>query len=107
MEIDIFIDSITNCLLDTQTGRECDTEYRMVQKTISQTEAEKLQKDGWKFDWSVPHKRGYEVYELLLKDDEEVQGMIVLSISEISIIHMWTLLKQLRLMSDMQEDTKE
>ena len=28
--------------------------------------------------WSIPHQNGYEVYELLLKDDNEVQGMIAL-----------------------------
>ena len=78
MEIDIFIDSLTNCLLDSVTGKECDTEYRLVRKTISQKDAEDLQKTGWKFDWSVPHRNGYEVYELLLKDEEDVQGMIAL-----------------------------
>lgn len=33
---------------------------------------------GWKFDWSVPHQNGDEVYELLLENDDEVQGMIAL-----------------------------
>lgn len=37
-----------------------------------------MKKKGWKFDWSIPHKNGYEVYELLLKENEEVQGMIAL-----------------------------
>ena len=78
MEIEIYIDSLTNCLLCQETGIECDTEYRLVMKTISKTEALALQRAGWKFDWSVPHQNGYEIYELLLENEDEVQGMIAL-----------------------------
>ena len=76
MEIEVIIDSLTNCLICTKTGQECDTEYRLVAKTITKRNALELKAQGWKFDWSVPHKNGYEVYELLLEDDEEVQGRI-------------------------------
>ena len=75
MEIDIFIDSLTDCLVCAETGETLDTEYRLVRKTISKSEAKKLKSEGWNFDWSIPHKNGYEVYELLLKESEEVQGM--------------------------------
>ena len=34
MAIDIIIDSLTNCLVRTETGEECDTEYRLVARTI-------------------------------------------------------------------------
>lgn len=78
MEIDIYIDSLTDCLVCNATGEIYDTEYRLVCKTISKYDALELKSNGWKFDWSVPHKNGYEVYELLLKDSEEVQGMIAL-----------------------------
>lgn len=78
MEIDILIDSLTNCLIDSKTGQECDTEFRLVRRTISKADARMLQKNGWKFDWSLPHQNGYEIYELLLKGDDEVQGRIVL-----------------------------
>ncbi len=78
MEIEVIIDSLTNCLICTKTGQECDTEYRLVAKTITKRNALELKAQGWKFDWSVPHKNGYEVYELLLEDDEEVQGRIAL-----------------------------
>ena len=47
-------------------------------KTISKKDAVALQRKGWKFDWSIPHQHDYEVYELLLKDDTQVQGMIAL-----------------------------
>ena len=78
MEIDIEIDGLTNCLVKRTTGEECDTQYRLISKTITKSEAEKLIKEGWLFDWSIPHTQGYEIYELLLDGTEERQGMIAL-----------------------------
>lgn len=78
MEIDIYIDVMTNCLVFAETGEECDTEYRLVVKQITKWDAMQLKSKGWKFDWSVPQQNGYEVYELLLKDDDIIQGMIAL-----------------------------
>lgn len=78
MDIDIFIDSLTDCLLNIASGEMKDTEIRLVTKPITKSYAKELNKKGWRFDWSVPQKNGYEVYELLLKDSESVQGMIAL-----------------------------
>ena len=78
MEIDIEIDGLTNCLVKRETGDEKDTQYRLISKTITKADAEKLIKSGWLFDWSAPHANGYEVYELLLKGTEERQGLIAL-----------------------------
>lgn len=77
-ELDIFIDATTNCLVERATGRELDTEYRLVQKTITATDAEEMKEAGWNFDWSEPQRQGYEVYELLLEGEDEAQGMIAL-----------------------------
>lgn len=78
MELDIYIDSLTNCLIDSETDKERDTEYRLIAKTISLQDAKILCQNGWQFDWSIPHQNNYEVYELLLKGDDEAQGMIAL-----------------------------
>lgn len=78
MEINIVIDAMTDCLVCTATGEMKDTEYRLVARTITKADAVRLNRAGWQFDWSIPHKEGYEVYELLLKGSEEVQGMIAL-----------------------------
>ena len=78
MEIDIEIDGLTNCLVKRLTGEECDTQYRLISRTITKADAAKLKEDGWLFDWSIPHSNGYEVYELLLKGTEERQGLIAL-----------------------------
>ncbi|MCF0223941.1 MAG: hypothetical protein HUK20_06700 [Fibrobacter sp.] len=78
MEIDIEIDSLTDCLVCRETGEQLDTEFRLVLKTITKKDAVTLQHNGWKFDWSVPHQHDYEIYELLLKGNPKVQGMIPL-----------------------------
>ena len=78
MEIDIEIDGLTNCLVDRKTGEEYDTQYRLISKTITKADAENMMKAGWLFDWSIPHSKGYEVYELLLKNTDKRQGLIAL-----------------------------
>ena len=78
MEIEIKIDCLTNCLVKRETEEECDTEYRLISRTISKAEAKDMMKKGWLFDWSIPHSQGYEVYELLLKGTECRQGLIAL-----------------------------
>ena len=78
MEINIEIDELTNCLVNRITGEECDTQYRLISKTITKADAQDMIKNGWLFDWSIPHSNGYEIYELLLKDTEARQGLIAL-----------------------------
>lgn len=88
MEIDIFIDTLTSCLIHRNTGEECDTEYRKA-TVISAEDTKRLKNEGWQFDWSVPQKKGYDIYELLLKDTDEVQGMVALKhISEQYYTHL-------------------
>jgi len=78
MEIGIEIDGLTNCLVNRNTGEECDTQYRLISKTITKAYAEKMMQNGWLFDWSVPHFNNYEVYELLINGSDECQGLIAL-----------------------------
>lgn len=75
MEVDVLIDRITDCLIDTRTGEEVETEYRM-RKTPIRPKDNK----GWKFNWSITEKNGYDIYELFLKDDAVVQGRISVKI---------------------------
>lgn len=78
MEVDIEIDGLTDCLVNRQTNEECDTQYRLISKTITKADAQQLMQEGWLFDWSIPHSNGYEIYELLIKGSEERQGLIAL-----------------------------
>ena len=57
MEIDILIDSLTNCLVLTETGKEYDTEYHLRKNKITDQETLQLKQNGWKFDWSIPQKK--------------------------------------------------
>lgn len=75
MEIDILIDSLTNCLIDNITGKEVETEYRLRKTSIKPKDYK-----GWKFNWSITEKNGYDIYELFLKDNDTVQGRISLKI---------------------------
>ena len=59
MEVDILIDRITDCLIDTRTGEEVETEYRLRETSIKLKDYK-----GWKFNWSITEKNGYDIYEL-------------------------------------------
>ena len=78
MEIDVEIDSLTDCLIERSSGKLLDTEFRLVAKTITKEDSEKLKAEGWKFDWSVPHQDNCEIYALTLKDSTEIEGLIAL-----------------------------
>ncbi|MCM1057381.1 MAG: hypothetical protein NC517_07230 [Firmicutes bacterium] len=71
MEVDILIDEITECLIDTRTGAVVETEYRMRKMPIRPKDYK-----GWKFNWSITEKNGYNIYELFLKGENTVQGRI-------------------------------
>ena len=69
---------MTDCLVAREDGMVYDTEYRLVSRTITESDAQELKQMGWKFDWSIPHKNGYDIYELLIEGTDEIQGMIAL-----------------------------
>lgn len=75
LEVDILVDSITDCLIERETGNIVETEYREKMTSLSQKE-----RQNWKFDWSKPAKSGFSVFELFVKGDDDVQGRIALKI---------------------------
>lgn len=75
MEVDVFIDELTNCLVERSTGKVVDTEYHLVTNSYN-----KKDYCSWKFDWSIPQKNDFQVYELLVTGDDTVQGRIALRI---------------------------
>ena len=92
MEVDVIIDSLTDCIVDRESGNEYQTGYRRIINKISKKKAKSLISDGWLFDWSIPQSEGYEVYELYTEHDNELQGMIAIKnnrtelFSEINIV---------------------
>ena len=71
MEVDILIDRVTDCLIDTRTAEEVETEYRVREMPIRPKDYK-----GWRFNWSNTEKNGYHIYELFVKGDSTVQGRI-------------------------------
>ena len=62
MEVDIIIDKITDCLIDTVTGEEVETEYRIRETPISPKDY-----NGWRFNWSITEKNGYHSLQSLVR----------------------------------------
>lgn len=92
MVVDIVIDNLTDCIVNRESGDEYQTAYQRVMRKITKQHAKELKAQGWLFDWSVPQREGYEVYELYTEHDHEIQGMIAVKdnyeglYSEISIV---------------------
>lgn len=75
MEVDIHIDSLTDCLVETATGRVLETKYIRRTCPINSKDYK-----GWKFNWNKTQKSGYDIYELYVKDSKIVEGRISLCI---------------------------
>lgn len=75
MAVDILIDELTDCLVERSTNKIIETEYRERTNSITVKEFK-----GWKFDWRKTEEKGYNIYELFLKDNDVVQGRISLKI---------------------------
>lgn len=75
MEVDIYIDELTDCLIDRKTGEKVETFY--VERIVP---FEKKEYENWKFDWNISLEMGYTVYELYVKGSDVVQGRISLKI---------------------------
>ena len=75
MSVDILIDRLTDCLVERTSGKIVETEYRKRSSKIKKSDYK-----NWKFNWSLPEKNNYEIYELFVKGDETVQGRIALKI---------------------------
>lgn len=78
-DIDVPIDAITDCLTETKTGKTFPTDYHQITKKITAKAAKELIQAGWRFDWSLPQKNGFQVIKLSLKGSSELQGLIALA----------------------------
>lgn len=75
MEVDIFIDGLTDCLIERKTREKVETFFEVRNKPVEERE-----QVDWKFDWSITSEAGYKIYELHVKGSEVVQGRISLKI---------------------------
>ena len=56
-EISIYIDEITQCLLDSKTDRYVDTEYEKINSISTKTAENMKNFEKWKFDWMLTRYR--------------------------------------------------
>lgn len=75
-EIDIYIDEITPCLLDSKNMVYVDTEYEKIPKISTKTAADMIKLEKWKFDWSDPLLNDCDIYALHTDGSKATQGLI-------------------------------
>jgi hypothetical protein len=79
MYVDVLIDRLTPCLYKIATGE-------LMQTVFSVTQTEELinlQKKGWNFNWhSVGIDPKLNVYKLLVKGDEAIQGLVATEVNK-------------------------
>ena len=72
MKLEILIDKLTPCLIERATGKELQTVFSVA----SEDDLSGLKENGWLFDWSDESLHKTNIYKLLLKDDNTIQGLI-------------------------------
>jgi len=76
--IDVFIDKLTNSIVNTISGDSFQTD---IQKVSSADLKTANKKNGWNFNWASEHKaKDRAVYKLTIQDNESiVQGLLSLT----------------------------
>ena len=72
MKIDVLIDKFTPCLTEMTTGKIFQTTFSLA----TSDELKDLQEKGWLFDWADDEMRLSNIYKLLVKGDDTIQGLI-------------------------------
>jgi len=72
VELDILIDKLTPCLIERATGKILNTEFKLAQYS----EVKGLQNKEWHFDWTSIELDDCNIYKLLLKNDNVIQGLV-------------------------------
>ena len=70
MAVDILIDKLTPCLEDVSTGELLSTVFSVA----TTDDIENLQ--GWLFDWQDNEIKHTNIYKLLVKGDDTIQGLV-------------------------------
>jgi hypothetical protein len=70
MEIDIFIDGVTDCLINRATGEKVKTKIMPISFDSRPS--------GWRFDWSLPEREGSSIFALYVEDADDIQGLLAL-----------------------------
>jgi hypothetical protein len=66
------IDKLTPCLVETATGKVLQTVFSLV----SEEDILGLPVKGWLFDWTAEELHKTNIYKLLIKGDDTIQGLV-------------------------------
>jgi len=72
MKIDIIIDKLTPCLIEVASGKTLQTIFCLA----TEEDISALLEKGWLFDWSDAELRRSNIYKLLIKGDDTIQGLV-------------------------------
>ena len=72
MKIDILIDKLTPCLIEVPTGKVHQTIFSIAEPN----EITELPEKGWFFDWAGEELHTTNIYKLLIKGDDTIQGLV-------------------------------
>jgi len=72
MKIDVLVDKLTPCLVDVATGRVLQTTFCLA----DEVDISGLTEKGWLFDWADEELRKTNIYKLLIKGNDTVQGLV-------------------------------
>ena len=72
MKIDILIDKLTPCLVEIATGKVLQTVFSIA----SEEDILGLSEKGWIFDWTAEELHKTNIYKLLIKGDDTIQGLV-------------------------------
>jgi hypothetical protein len=72
MKIDILVDKLTPCLIEVGTGKVLQTVFSLA----SDDDVSDLIKRGWLFDWSDEELKKTNIYKLLIKGNDTIQGLV-------------------------------
>lgn len=71
-QINMLIDKLTPCLIEASIGKIISTVFSLA----TEDDISELSGNGWLFDWSTSDLRRTNIYKLLIKDDEIIQGLV-------------------------------
>jgi len=72
LKIDVLIDKLTPCLIEVATGKVFETVFSIA----SEDDLLSVKKDARLFDWSDESLHKTNIYKLLIKEDNTIQGLV-------------------------------
>jgi hypothetical protein len=72
MALELFVDKLTPCLINTATNKIVPTVFSVATKY----DIEGIQRKGWAFNWNDSTLEKVNIYKLMVKGDNAIQGLV-------------------------------